>query len=355
MEGRSMNRRTPLLLISVAVLACMIVSGCSRDASRLDTSGGGTDISRVDLCGWVNASTAAMGGTFGVAGPAAAATAQTIRRSGDVTAVTCEVRSLGTGGIGQDETLGEVTLIRGGEAVKDANPRGVAKKYSHGSYEGLSAEADYPPAALVAVQLEDGLVLNVEGFRAGSNVDMSTTSAAGTEPLMAQLLDQRDSHHIGEIPKDSMADAWAFCDSLGIPSSRDNLGVSAGDKLVISATGEPNTNGSTLGGVVDRGRRDCKMTLVDPNPGSADIWPWNSPFGQEREVVDIEFFGFGSDDDAASAAAGASTFPPGKVAAGKWAYGASPLVQNPGTQELLQQLSEKVAAAAVPEAPAAGD
>jgi len=267
-------------------------------SANASAAAAGPDIARIDLCVWVNTSLAAMNATFGSVSLVSAARDQVLRRGGHEEAVSCDIRSSGTDSTGHDQTIGTVTLISGGEPVAGAAQRGVSQSFASGSYAGMSAVENYPAASLAAVQLEKGLVLNVEGLRAADNQDMDMLFTSGVKPLIEEMLKQRDQHQVYDVQENSHADAEAFCDSLAL-SSMSDLGLPSADATITTASGVQNWDGTDLGGggPVFSGTRTCGVETYAAS--TTDLWSWNSPFGSKKGAASFTFYSY---PDAASAA-----------------------------------------------------
>lgn len=318
-----------MLCVGLTVTGCASApadpdpSGSTRiPSSAASTASGATagpDIAEVDLCVWVNTSLAAMNATFGTVELAYASQDQVLRRADQSQVVSCDIKSSGTDSTGHDEILGMVSLISGGEPVTGAAQRGVSEGLTYGAYDGMSAVEDYPPAALAAVQLESGLVLNLEGFRAAGNQDMQALFASGVKPLLQEMLDQRDKKQIYDLQADSHADAGRFCDALDLPAQASQLGLPTTGTLVTTASGVPNWDGRDLGGggAVYTGTRTCGIEMYEDSP--SDLWSWNSPYGSKTHAISFTFYSY-PDAPTASDAFAKMTFGSAlpHVAMGSW-------------------------------------
>lgn len=248
----------------------------------------GPDITGINLCVWTHMTLASIDGIYfgGSDVIASAASEQEVRWFDDEVVVSCELSATI---LGDKRTVGEVTLISGGEPVAGAPQRGASVPFPVGDHEGISVTVDVPGAALAAVQLEPGLVLGVEGFNPSNYSAMADVASGGVRPLAAMLAESWDEGTRYRLEEGTYQEAYAFCDSLdlrGLPGQPDLQAIRV-------AAGSDNLTMQTLGtDIAYLGAVSCELVTAPGEPGDIDLWPWNNPFGKESSSLSYTFLGY---------------------------------------------------------------
>jgi hypothetical protein len=297
--------KSPSLTFAVVstAIATLLLAGCSTRAEAPSPTAAGdapeaeaavetpaTDVTTIDVCGWLSGEATIPEVLFGslTSQNVGVDSPQRVLGYADGSqSVSCDL--YGSSDLMPDgEIVGTVTLLSGTEIDSSVTP--VDEPYSYRDIEGISVVggSDGLGAARVAVQLEPGVVLSVEGFAPKSNTDFDTVGRLGVMPLMSRLLDAWVADKVPTVVDNSYADVSDFCADVDLTGLEELLVLEAGDSPATFASGGAfvySSEGFT-------GEIECGYVSHDQTVAGGDQWPWNEPSTSGHPAVDVEITSF---------------------------------------------------------------